>query len=76
MLDMMKRHEIQVLRRAGHSQPDVAKLTGVSELTVRRVEGEPAVTRVEFQLSMAALSWELPRRLMLQTMLLAARIFW
>jgi hypothetical protein len=54
----------------------VAKLTGVSELTVRRVEGEPAVTRVEFQLSMAALSWELPRRLMLQTMLLAARIFW
>jgi hypothetical protein len=35
MLDMMKRHEIQVLRRAGHSQPDVAKLTGVSELRPR-----------------------------------------
>ncbi|HTP27186.1 MAG TPA: helix-turn-helix domain-containing protein, partial [Anaeromyxobacteraceae bacterium] len=43
---MMKRHEIQVLRRAGHSQPDVARLTGVSERTVRRVDGEPAVTSV------------------------------
>lgn len=46
MLDMMKRHEIQVLRKAGHSLPDVARLTGVSERTVRRVEGEPAVTSV------------------------------
>ena len=47
MLDMMKRHEIQVLRRAGHSQLEVAKLAGTSERTVRRVEDEPAVTSVE-----------------------------
>jgi transposase len=47
MLDMMKRHEIQVLRRAGHSQLEVAKLAGTSERTVRRVEDEPAVTSLE-----------------------------
>jgi len=47
MLDMMKRHEIQVLRRAGHSQLEVAKLAGTSERTVRRVEDEPAVRSVE-----------------------------
>ncbi len=30
MLDMLKRHEIQVLRKAGHSLPKVAELAGVS----------------------------------------------
>lgn len=44
MFDAMKRHEIQVLRRAGHTQADVARLAGTSERTVRRVEEEPAVT--------------------------------
>jgi hypothetical protein len=29
MIDMLKRHEVQVLRRAGHSLPEVAKLAGV-----------------------------------------------
>jgi transposase len=47
MLDMMKRHEIQVLRKAGHSQLEVAKLSGVSERTIRRVEDEPAVTSID-----------------------------
>ena len=28
MIDMLKRHEIQVLRRAGHSQIEVATLAG------------------------------------------------
>ncbi len=40
---MLKRHAIQVLRQAGHTQAEVATLTGVSEREVRRVEGEPAV---------------------------------
>ena len=44
---MMKRHEIQVLRRVGHGQADVAKLAGVSERTVRRVEEEPPVNGPE-----------------------------
>ena len=47
MIELLKRHEIQVLRRAGHSQPEVAKLTGVSERTVQRVEAEPAVSHVD-----------------------------
>jgi transposase len=44
MLGMLKRHEIQVLRRAGHSQTETAKLAGVSERSIRRVESEAAVT--------------------------------
>jgi transposase len=44
MLDMLKRHEIQVLRRAGHSQTETAKLAGVSERSIRRVEAEPGIT--------------------------------
>ena len=44
MLDMLKRHEIQVLRKAGHPQTEVAQLAGVSERSVRRVASEPAVS--------------------------------
>lgn len=47
MIDMLKRHEIQVLRRAGHSQVEAAKLAGVSLGSVRRVEREAAVTQID-----------------------------
>lgn len=47
MHDMMKRHEVQVLRRAGHTQADVTRLTGVSEREVRRIEQEPAVATTD-----------------------------
>lgn len=47
MLGMLKRHEVQVLRRAGHSQAEVARLTGVSEREVRRIELEDEVTHVD-----------------------------
>ncbi len=47
MIDMLKRHEIQVLRRAGHSQIEAAKLAGVSLGSVRRVEREPDVTQID-----------------------------
>jgi transposase len=43
MHDMMKRHEVQVLRRAGVSQEQVAKLTGVPVRSVRRIEAEDPV---------------------------------
>jgi hypothetical protein len=47
MIDMLKRHEIQVLRRAGHAQREVATLAGVSLGSVRRVEREAAVTHID-----------------------------
>ena len=47
MIELLKRHEIQVLRRAGHSQTEVAKLAGVSERSVQRVEAESAVSHVD-----------------------------
>jgi hypothetical protein len=37
---MMKRYEIQVLLRAGHTQAEVARLTRVPERTIRRVQAE------------------------------------
>jgi len=40
---MVRRHEIQVLRRAGHSLVETASLVGVSKRTVERVDGEQAV---------------------------------
>jgi predicted transcriptional regulator len=43
MIDMLKRHEIQVLRRAGHTWSEVAALSGVSEKTARRIAAETAV---------------------------------
>ncbi|MEO7273178.1 MAG: hypothetical protein ABIX28_08560 [Vicinamibacterales bacterium] len=44
---MLKRHEIQVLRRAGHTWMEVAALCGVSVRTARRVAEEAAVTTVD-----------------------------
>ena len=46
MIEMLKRHEIQVLRRAGHAWAQVVELTGVSVGTARRVAAEDAVTSV------------------------------
>jgi hypothetical protein len=47
MIEMLKRHEIQVLRRAGHTWDEVAALTGVSVGTARRVAAEAGVTTVD-----------------------------
>jgi transposase len=47
MIDMLKRHEIQVLRRAGHNQREVATLTGISRRSVQRVDTEAAVTDID-----------------------------
>lgn len=46
MIEMLKRHAIQVLRQAGHSQSEVARLVGVGLRTVRRVDGEAIVTEI------------------------------
>lgn len=44
---MLKRQEIQVLRRAGHTWNEIATLTGVSVSTAQRVVAEEAVTTVD-----------------------------
>ena len=44
---MLKRHEIQVLRRAEHTLAEVAEFSGVSVRTVRRVIEEAAVEAVD-----------------------------
>lgn len=47
MIDMLKRHEVQVLRRAGHTWKQIATLSGVSVRTVRRIAAETVVTTVD-----------------------------
>jgi transposase len=47
MIEMLKRHEIQVLRRAGHTLDEVAELAGVSRRSVIRVEAEDAISHVD-----------------------------
>src|SRR5688572_27206664 len=43
MYGAMKRHEIQVLKKAGHSHGRTADVAGVSKSTVQRVAKEPVV---------------------------------
>jgi len=47
MIDMLKRHEVQVLRRAGHSQIEVATFAGLSRRSVQRIDIEGAVTHID-----------------------------
>jgi len=47
MYGMMKRHEIQVLLKAGLPQAEVARLAGVSRRTVQRIQDEPAIASVD-----------------------------
>lgn len=47
MLPLLERHAIQVLLKAGHAPSDVAKHTGASVDTVRRVRKEHAVEHVD-----------------------------
>jgi hypothetical protein len=43
MWDMLTRHEIKVLLKAGHTQTDVARLAGVSRRSVQRVAIDGAI---------------------------------
>jgi hypothetical protein len=44
VLDMLKRHAIQVLRQAGHTLEEIGELVDVSQRSVQRVVGEPVIT--------------------------------
>jgi transposase len=47
MIPQLKRHEIQVLLKAGHTQEQTASIAAVSLRTVQRVSEEPAVQQVD-----------------------------
>jgi transposase len=47
MIDMLKRHEVQVLRRAGHTWKEIAALSGVSVRRVRRIAAETDITTTD-----------------------------
>ena len=44
---MLKRHEVEILLKAGHSKTDVAQLTGVSLCSVKRIASEGPVVQVD-----------------------------
>jgi transposase len=47
MLGMLKRHEVEILLKAGHRKSEVARLAGVSLCSVKRIAGEAAVVQVD-----------------------------
>ncbi len=44
---MLKRHEVEILLRAGHRKTEVARLTGVSLCSVKRIAQEGPVVHVD-----------------------------
>jgi hypothetical protein len=47
MLSMLKRHEVEILLKAGHGKVEVARLTGVSLCSVKRIAEEGPVVHVD-----------------------------
>jgi hypothetical protein len=47
MLGMLKRHEVEILLRASHPKAEVARLTGVSLCSVKRIAEEGPVVHVD-----------------------------
>ena len=44
---MLKRHEVEILLKAGHAKTEVARLTGVALCTVKRIAQENPVMHVD-----------------------------
>jgi transposase len=47
VIGLLKRHEVQVLVQAGHTQEEVASFSGISVRAVRRIAGEAAVQHMD-----------------------------
>jgi transposase len=47
MLGMLKRHEVEILLKAGHSKTEVARLAGISLCSVKRIAQESPVVQVD-----------------------------
>jgi len=43
MLGLLKRHEVEILLKAGHKRTEVARLTGISPSSVERIAGEAPI---------------------------------
>lgn len=43
MLGLSKRHEVEILLKAGHKRTEIARLTGISPSSVQRVAGETPI---------------------------------
>ena len=43
MFGLLKRHEVEILLKAGHKRTEIARLTGISPASVHRIAGEPPV---------------------------------
>ncbi len=54
MIDLLKRHAIQVLRHAGHSLDEIAAQVAVGTRSVQRVIGEPMITQHDPDVARAA----------------------
>lgn len=54
MIDQLKRHAIQVLRKAGHTLDEIAELVAVGKRSVQRVAGEPMITHLDPRLDAGA----------------------
>jgi hypothetical protein len=44
---MLKRHEVEILLKAGHSKTEVARLAGMSLCSVKRIAEEAPVAHVD-----------------------------
>jgi len=44
---MLKRHEVEILLKAGHAKTEVARLSGVSLRSVKRIAEESPVVHVD-----------------------------
>src|SRR5215472_18240058 len=47
MLGMLKRHEVEILLKAGHAKTEIARLSGVSLRSVQRIAEENPVLQVD-----------------------------
>jgi hypothetical protein len=43
LLGLLKRHEVEILLKAGHKRTEVARLTGISPSSVQRIAGEAPI---------------------------------
>ncbi len=49
MIDRLKRHAIQVLRKAGHTLDEIVELVAVGKRSVQRVVDEPMITDLNLE---------------------------